>query len=79
MDRAMTNWRPPDKDRTLGLDQSYRPLHIRDIVVGGIPGMQSIWVLTDEHRAEIAAGGFVVLNILGQAHPAVLLDTTPKD
>jgi hypothetical protein len=74
----MEHVRPDDKDATLGLDQSYRPLHIRSISVGGYPAMQSLWRPDADQLAELNAGGVVVLNILGTSHPPVLLDVHPS-
>jgi hypothetical protein len=76
----MNPTRIPGKTRTLGVDQAYSPLHIRDDTIdcgpplGAQPIMVSEWQPTAEERAAIAAGAPVRLKILGQMHPPVLVE-----
>lgn len=74
----MDNVRPADKDATLGLDQAYRPLHIRTVEIDGHPCLQSVWRPTAEELAVLNAGGYVTLNMLSNAHPPVRLDVEPS-
>lgn len=42
------------------------------------PGIASVWVLTDEERAAIAAGENIRLIVFGMGMPPVLLDLTDE-
>ena len=66
--------RPSDKDATLGLDQSYLPLHIRRLDLDGTPCMESLWRPTADELALLNAGAVVSLKMLGTAHPPVKLE-----
>jgi hypothetical protein len=71
--------RIPGKTRTLGVDQSYYPLHIRDDKIdcgpplGKQPVMVSEWQPSAEEREAIAAGAPIRLMILGTVHPPVMV------
>jgi hypothetical protein len=70
----MDHVRPDDKTATLGLDQRYQPLHIKQITLeSGDPAMQSMWRPDADELAALNAGGVVVLNVLGRGHPPVHL------
>lgn len=42
----------------------------------GVPVSRSVWELSDEDRAAIAAGANLALCVWGRSHPAVALTTT---
>lgn len=70
-----------DATRTLGAPADWDPardgqcgvLEIRDQKIDRINRMYSAWVLSDAERAAIAAGGRVILTVLGDVHPPVSL------
>jgi hypothetical protein len=65
--------------RVIGEQQGYIGLPIRDIVVDdpvtgpNTPAMESAWPLDDADRAAIAAGGDLILRVVGKGHPPVML------
>lgn len=72
----MDNLRPHDKTATLGLDQGYRGLHVRHVLIDGNPCVQSIWRPTPAELAALNEGAVIALNVLGTAQPPVRLDVT---
>lgn len=70
----MDHVRPDDKTATLGLDQGYRPLHIRQVKVEAYDAMQSAWRPTTDELALLNDGACIILTILGASHPPVLLE-----
>jgi hypothetical protein len=70
----MNSERIPNHTRCVGLDQGYKPLHIRDEDLGGIPCMVTRWRPSDDEIACLLAGGYVHLRILGEVHPPVSLE-----
>jgi hypothetical protein len=52
------------------------PLFIRDGELAGHHSMESVWVLSDSEREEIARGANISLMILGAVHPPVTLTVT---
>ena len=55
----------------------YYALAIKDEVVDGVNQMTSVWEPTPRELAELQAGGFVRLTIVGKGHPPVMLTTQP--
>ena len=47
------------------------PLYVEFTKMGELPVMKSVWVPSPEERAAIAAGGNIVLLIVGVGHPPV--------
>lgn len=70
----MDNIRPANKTATLGLDQSYRPLHIEHVTEDGFPMLRSLWWPNAEELEMLNNGGCVSLSILGMSHPPVRVD-----
>lgn len=62
-----------DTTRTLGESQGYLPLHVTDIVDEHGSVMLSQWRLSDDERADIAAGKDVHLWVWGSGHPPVMI------
>lgn len=60
-------------------DPDVAPLEVVVDVDGGSVGLSSFWLLTDEERESIAAGGVVVLTVVGPAHPPVALGATTAE
>lgn len=69
--------------RVLGKSQGYLGLPLRDVMincaVGGpdTPAMETAWLPTPDELARIAAGGPVILRVLGTQHPPVMLSVGP--
>jgi hypothetical protein len=70
------------KTRTLGLDQKgVYPLHIRDDYCDKMCAnlMTSVWLPTAEELEVLNKGGFVMLRVVGIAHPPVLVDVLKNE
>lgn len=50
-------------------------LHVRVDVQDGLRIISSLWELTPEERAAIAKGANVQLNVYGEGHPVVSMQT----
>lgn len=62
-----------DTTRTLGQQQGYLGLPIKDDVIDGVPQMTSAWECTPEEAARIAAGARIYVTLLGTQHPPIIL------
>lgn len=61
-----------------GWDQKELPcdaLPVTRTTLGGIPCLESYWRPTESELAELNAGGYVVLSIIGNSMPPVALRT----
>lgn len=71
--------RPEGTTRTLGKQQGYLGLPVRDIVLeceaagGEVPAMVTAWEPTPDEIAALAAGAKVYVTIIGQQHPPIVL------
>lgn len=73
------------KTRTLGVEQGFRALHIKDIVAHmGLDengksivyaAMISVWKPTEQELEMLNKGGYITLTILGTQHPPVMIET----
>lgn len=65
--------------RVIGEQQGYIGLPLRDITLNDsvtgpdTPAMESAWALDDAERSAIAAGGELILRVMGRGHPPVWL------
>lgn len=64
---APSNWDPHGEAGPCGT------LPIRDGLIGSLPIMESAWRLDEAEIDALAAGGSVVLQIVGSSHPVVAL------
>lgn len=53
-------------------------LWVRHALEAGVPTINSVWELTDEERAAIAAGANIELTVWGTGTPPVALRTTDE-
>lgn len=68
--------------RELGKAQGFIGLPIRDAISNsGLPVMQSVWTPSPDELAALNAGANVLLEVIGTAHPPVMLSVgeTPSD
>lgn len=79
----MIHKRIANATRTLGEKQGFLPLHVRDVetgdpaITGTVNAMQTIWEPTPAELSQLIKGGFVLLTILGDAHPPVKVEVQP--
>lgn len=68
----------PGATRIMAKNQpEYQQLPILDHELGGTPIMTSMWTLSPEERLELVNGGMVFLDIVGTAHPPVMMRVGP--
>lgn len=64
--------------RTLGKDQGYLGLRIKDYIGSdGNPGMLSSWEPSPDELARLNAGAPIYLYVLGSSHPPVAIEVGP--
>lgn len=67
----MEHVRIAGKTRTLGIDQGYQPLHVRDEDMDGINVMWMAWKPSPEDLAILNAGGNVEIGMIGTVPPPI--------
>lgn len=65
---------PVGVTRTLGKQQGYKGLPIKDVIIDGTPFMLSVWEPSPEEIQRIKAGAKIILSVLGTQHPPVKVD-----
>lgn len=80
----MTPLRPENTTRVVGRSQGYVGLPVVDLasddaVTGpGTPVMLTAWEPTPRELRDLSAGGMVVLQVVGRAHPPVHIGVQPR-
>lgn len=62
-----------------GSDGKVKALFVRETHDASGPMVMSVWQLSDEERAAIAAGGVVCLFVQGVTHPPLALTVSPTE
>ena len=71
----MEHIRIKGRTRTLGLDQGYQPLHVRDEMDGGYVKMVMAWTPSPEDMITLNNGGQVVFELMGSIPPPMKVRT----
>lgn len=69
--------------RTIGLEQGYQGLPLRDELIDcpvngpGMPVMTTAWIPTPAELEQLVAGGAIHVQILGRRHPPIMVEVGP--